>query len=390
MAKKKEQVSCPSRLGTVGGSAVLEGVMMKGKDTYAVAVRTESGQIRVAKGSYVSIRKKHKWMNIPLLRGCVSFVESMVLSIRTLNLSAAIYAGDEAASDGATTEEVKKAEETIEEKAEEKPEKSKGKDKGKKKKEEAFEGQRLMAVLSVVATVFALALSVVLFLLAPAAATDGITKLFLHFGITLRPILRNVIEGCIKLIIFLLYLALISLMPDIKRTFQYHGAEHKSIFCYENGGELSPENAKNFQRFHPRCGTSFLFVMIILGVLISSLPFVPWDSVPLRVLCKLALLPLVMGIGFEFLMLAGKHPNGITRILSAPGLWVQRLTTREPSEEQLEVAIVSLKCALPEEFGDAIPEGAVLIDEKTLQPIEDAQSESEGAESAEESAHDEP
>ncbi len=338
MAKKEKQNTCPSRLGTVGGSAVLEGVMMKGKEHYAVAVRCEDGSIRCAKGKFQSMRARHKWLNIPILRGCVSFVESMVLSMRTLNLSASIYACD----DSTQPQEGEKSEAV---------------------------SAKTMAILSVVATVFALFLSVGLFIFLPALAGKGISKLFLHFDIEIPRILLNVIEGCVKVIIFLLYLWLVSFMPDIKRTFQYHGAEHQSIFCYESGEELTAQNAGNFKRFHPRCGTSFLFVMIILGIAIASLPFVPWDNIFLRTLCKLALLPLVMGIGFEFLMLAGKHPNLITRILSAPGLWIQRLTTRAPSEEQLQVAIVSLKCALPEVFGNEMPDGAILIDAKTLQPI---------------------
>lgn len=336
---KKEKNACSARLGTVGGSAVLEGVMMKGKENYAVAVRCEDGSIRVAKGQYVSVRARHKWLNIPILRGCISFVESMILSMRTLNLSASIYACD----DSAQSENGEKVE-TV--------------------------STKTMAVLSVIATVLALCLSVGLFLFLPAAAGRGIAVLFARFGILIPRIPLNIIEGCVKVLIFLLYLWLISFMPDIKRTFQYHGAEHQSIFCYESGQELTAKNAGSFQRFHPRCGTSFLFVMIILGIAIASLPFVPWDNIFLRTLCKLALLPLVMGIGFEFLMLAGKHQNIVTRILSAPGLWIQRLTTRAPSEDQLQVAIVSLKCALPEVFGDAIPDGAILIDAKTLQPIE--------------------
>ncbi len=339
MANK--QTTCPARLGTVGGSAVLDGVMMKGKANYAVAVRCENGEIRVAKGEYTSVRQKHKWLNIPLLRGCISFVESMILSVKTLNLSASVFAADETATaeDGAQTASV---------------------------------SNKTMAVLSVIASVLAVCLSVGLFILAPAAAGRGIAALLARFGIGVHYIVLNIIEGLIKVAIFLLYLWAISFMPDIKRTFQYHGAEHKSIFCYESGADLTAQNAKEFARFHPRCGTSFLFVMILLGIAIASLPFVPWDNIFLRTACKLALLPLVMGIGFEFLMLAGKHPNAVTRILSAPGLWIQRLTTREPSEEQLEVAIVSLKCALPEVFGQDVPENAVLIDAKTLQPVENA------------------
>jgi uncharacterized protein YqhQ len=161
---------------------------------------------------------------------------------------------------------------------------------------------------------------------------------------------KNLIEGLIKIVIFIGYIWIISLMPDIRRTFKYHGAEHKSIFCYESGEELTPENTKKFKRFHPRCGTSFIFVMLALSILIYSLPFITWDSTLIRIFSKILLLPVIVGVGFEILMLTGKHNNIITRILSAPGLWMQRLTTREPDLDQIEVAIKALKTALPEEF----------------------------------------
>jgi len=161
-----------------------------------------------------------------------------------------------------------------------------------------------------------------------------------------------VIDGVVKVGIFLTYLALVALMPDIKRTFMYHGAEHKSIACFEAGDELTPENAMKHRRFHPRCGTSFMFLMIALGILAgvfvrNLLPgLAHWQYA----LIKLAILPLVMGIGYEILMIAGKHDNIITRAISAPGMWVQRLTTKEPTEDMLEVAITSIKCALRDDF----------------------------------------
>ena len=139
-------------------------------------------------------------------------------------------------------------------------------------------------------------------------------------------------------------------MPDIRRTFEYHGAEHKSIACYEAGVELTPENAKNYTRFHARCGTSFIFVMLILSVLVFSLPFVPWDNIWLRYAIKLPLMPIICGLGFEFIAYAGKHDNILTKVLSAPGLWMQRVTTREPDLKQLEIAITALKASMPEEF----------------------------------------
>ncbi len=331
MSKKEKNCCEKSRLGAVGGSAVLEGVMMKSNADYAVAVRTESGELRVTKGKFISARKKHKWLNLPILRGCISFVESMILSIRTLGYSATLYG---------TVEDEKGEVQTV--------------------------GKKAMGALLFVAGILAILLSVFLFMYLPAVITAWIDRGVVHwFGVSMHKIVKNLTEGGIKLAVLLVYLAAISCMKDIRRTFQYHGAEHKSIFCYEAGEELTPENVRKFSRFHPRCGTSFLFVMILLGVLISSLPFVPWDNRLARTGVKLLLIPVTMGLGFEFLMLTGKHQNVLTKILSAPGMWVQRLTTREPDDSQLEVAILSLKCAMPEVFGEEIPAGAILTDPAT-------------------------
>ena len=163
---------------------------------------------------------------------------------------------------------------------------------------------------------------------------------------------RAIVEGISKTVIFILYLWLVSLMKDIKRTFMYHGAEHKTIACFEAGLELTPENAMKCKRFHPRCGTSFMFLMITLGIIAGFvLRFFLEDAEGwIYYVSRLAILPVLVGVGFEFIMLAGKHDNFITRAISAPGLWVQRITTKEPTEDMLEVAIISTKCALREEF----------------------------------------
>ena len=200
-----------------------------------------------------------------------------------------------------------------------------------------------MDFIMVVAMVLGVALALFLFIYLPTLFTTLIEKATGDIGLW-----KGVIEGGIKIVIFIAYLLLVSLMKDIRRTFEYHGAEHKSVFCYEAGEELTVENVKKQSRFHPRCGTSFMFVMILLGIIAGL--FVTWDNKLLRVLIKLLLLPLVMGIGYEFLMFAGKHDNIIVRILSAPGLWMQRITTREPDEGQMECAIASLKAAMPDEF----------------------------------------
>lgn len=341
MAEQKCAPDCAQkknnpRLGTVGGSAVLEGVMMKGKTHYAVAVRSEAGDLRVMRRAYTSVRKKHKWLNIPILRGVVSFVESMALSMKTLNFSALIYSA-------APTEEGE----------EEKPLSSVA-----------------LGVLMTVASVLAVLLALLLFQWAPAKLTSLLAAVSAkHLSYAPHRVVLNLVEGAMKLLLLLGYLLAVSAMKDIRRTFEFHGAEHKSIFCYEAGEALTVENVKKYRRFHPRCGTSFLFVMIFIGVLVSCLPFVPWENTVARVGFKLLLLPVVMGLGFEFLMVAGKHPNAVTRILSAPGLWVQRITTREPDDAQIEAAIVSLQCALPDEFGMGVPENATLVGEDG-KPIE--------------------
>ena len=316
--QKEQKEGCPCRaLGSVGGQAIIEGVMMRHAEDYAVALRMPNGKIRVTTDKFVSVRKKHKILNLPIIRGCVNMVETLKLSMGVLTESADALGLDE-------EEEETKFEIWL---------------------REHF-GKSLVDVAVAIGSVLGVVLAFGLFFLLPSLAVKGVDSLSGgHLGW-----FRNLIEGLIKIGIFIAYIAAVSLMPDIRRTFEYHGAEHKSIFCYEAGEELTAENAKKFKRFHPRCGTSFIFVILALSILINSLPFVTWDNVFLRLITKLALLPVIVGIGYEFLMYAGKHDNAVTRILSAPGLWMQRLTTREPDESQLEVAIASLICSLPEEF----------------------------------------
>lgn len=315
------------RLGVVGGQAVLEGVMMRHKDKYSVSVRREDGSIVTENREFVSLRKKYKFLNIPILRGAVNFVEMLMLSFKTLSISAEAYGIDE-------EEEETKFEKWLREKF----------------------GKSIMDVIMVISTVLGVLLGVGIFFVLPI----WLTKLADSAAGGGLGWFKNLIEGLIKVVIFVLYLWAVSLMPEIKRTFEYHGAEHKSIFCYEAGEELIPENAKKFKRFHPRCGTSFMFVMIAISILIYSLPFVTWNNIFLRLATKLVMLPIVIGIGYEFLMYAGKHDNAVVRALSAPGLWMQRITTREPDLEQLAVAIDALKSCMPDEFPGYAEEKAAL------------------------------
>ena len=315
--KEKDPLAC--RLNKVGGQAVLEGVMMKSGERYSLAVRKESGEIEIRNKIFKSIRKKYKPLNIPILRGIINFVEMMILSFRTLSDSVDMLGIEE--------------EET----------------KFEKWLEKHF-GKKLLDFVMVISTVLGVVLGVGLFTFLPAVTTkaaDNATGGNLGW-------FKNIIEGLIRIGIFVLYIWLVSFVKEIRRTFEYHGAEHKSIACYEAGLELTPENAKKCTRFHPRCGTSFIFVMLILSIIIFS--FISWDNIFVRVGLKILLLPIVVGAGFEFIMAAGKHDSIIFKILSAPGLWMQRITTREPDESQLEVAIAALKSAMPDEFPAAVTE----------------------------------
>ena len=322
---KKEKQTCSEisscRLGKVGGQAVIEGVMMKAGERTVTSCRKEDKSIVVTDEKFVSVRKKHKFLNVPLLRGMINFVEMMILSVKTLNASA----------DALGLEE----EET----------------KFEKWLKKHF-GIGIVTFIMAIGVVLGIALSLFLFMFLPIFVADFINTLTIRWFDTPLGAWQKVIEGILKMSIFVLYLWLVSFMKDIKRTFMYHGAEHKTIACFEAGEELTPENAMKYTRFHPRCGTSFMFFMILIGIAVGLVLYAiapglsKWQYTGIRLL----ILPLVVGVGYEFIMYAGRHNNIFVRILSAPGLWVQRLTTKEPTLDMLEVAIVSTKCALRDEI----------------------------------------
>ncbi len=377
----KQDLCC--RKNRVGGQAVIEGVMMKKGEEVALAVRKDDGTIEIDKSKFVALKTKHKWINIPILRGIIGFFESMVLSFKTLGKATDMLGLEaeeerlkaekaakkaakknakanaepkENAEANAESKENAEAEKRVEaeENAEAKEENVPAVETEGKKDEKKGNGATTVVIMAF-SLVLGLALALFLFSYLPTLVTNLLVDWLnidptggWQYGLA-------AIEGGVKVLIFIGYLVLVSLMKDIRRTFQYHGAEHKSIACYEAGLELTPENAKKCTRFHPRCGTSFMFVMILLGIVAGM--FIPqWgDMVWLRVLIKIAILPLIMGIGYEFIMLAGKHENWLTRALSAPGLWMQRITTREPDEYQLAIAICAIKASMPEEFPDFDP-----------------------------------
>lgn len=293
--------------GTLGGQAVIEGVMMKGKDSYSVAIRKPDQKIEVKLQKHKSFGDKHAWARIPFLRGVVNFVESMVVGMKTLSYSSSFYEEEE---------EETKADKLI-------------KEVFKEKAESVIMGLTLF--LSVI-------IAIALFMMLPAAIGEFIGK-----WVDNR-LLLSLIEGIIRLVIFIIYVVLISQMEDIRRVFMYHGAEHKTINCYESGDELTPENVAKHSRYHKRCGTSFLFIVMVVSILIFM--FITADQMWLRFLLRLLLIPVVAGISYEFIKLAGRSDNAVMNILSKPGMWIQRLTTKEPDEEMIQVAIISVESVL--------------------------------------------
>ena len=339
------------RLNKVGGQAVLEGVMMKAGQRTVTSCRRDDGSIVVYDNEFVSVRKKHKLLNLPIIRGVVNFIEMLSLSMKTLNASAEAL--------------------------------------GIEQEEDKFEkwckkhlGAKATDVIMVVSLILGLGLSLLLFMFLPTWSADGINWLWqnvFHLD-AISPTVIAVLEGVLKVTIFIVYLLLVSMMKEIKRTFMYHGAEHKTIACFEAGEELTPENAAKHRRFHPRCGTSFMFLMIAIGIAVGMFVrnILPEGTHTIVIsLVKLALLPITMGVGYEILMIAGKHDNIVTRIISAPGMWVQRITTKEPTLDMLEVAIVSTKCALRDDF----PEFMEYWRERGWEPKKEANAIPEQAES---------
>ncbi len=302
---------------SIGGQAVLEGVMMKGPDYIATSVRKANGEIVVNKQPVNALIKKNKLAKLPIIRGVINFVQSMVLGIKTLMLSAELYDLDE-------------------------EDKSYEPSKFDAWLEKVFKNKDAVIYTSVVIALF---LSVALFIFLPAVVTKFVAQ-FVPYDFV-----KSIIEGVMRMIIFVAYVLLVSQTKEIKRVFQYHGAEHKSIACYEHGDELTVENVRKYSRFHPRCGTSFLIEVMIIGIIVFS--FVTWSNLALRIVIKLALLPLVAGLAYEFIKFAGRCDNKLMRGLSSPGLWLQRITTKEPDDKQIEVAIRSLTEVIPENEEDA-------------------------------------
>ena len=290
----------------IGGQAVIEGIMMRNKDKYSIAVRKPDHEIEVTVRDCKLLTEKHKWMGYPIIRGVVSFIDSLITGISTINYSASFY-------DDPEEQKITKADEI-----------------GKSLFKDKFES--VLMAFTVILSVF---MAVGLFMLLPYFVSRLVK------GYVASKTLLNFIEGLVRVAIFILYLLIISLMKDIKRTFMYHGAEHKCINCIENGARLTTENVMNSSRYHKRCGTSFLFIVMFISIVFFI--FIRVDNTALQVVIRLLLVPVIAGVSYEFIRWAGKNDNGFTVVLSKPGMWLQRLTTREPDEEMVEVAIKAVE-----------------------------------------------
>ena len=300
-----------------------------------MAVRHTSGEIRMEE--FDNPVSKLSWIKkVPLIRGLFGMIDSLRFGYKCLMRSAELCGLEEELEEALDEEQAKKATPAEDTPADE----SIPADKTDNKKKAGV----LMGVVMVIGTVLGVALSLVLFMWLPIQLFRWLT---LAIPAVDNPYARGVFEGLVRILIFLGYMLAVSRMKDIRRTFQYHGAEHKSIFCYEKGLPLTVENVRMQKRFHPRCGTSFLVLMLVVGILISIL--IPISHPVWRTVVKLALLPLTVGVGYELIKLAGRHDNWFTRLISAPGLWMQRITTVEPDDDMIECAIKALEAVIPED-----------------------------------------
>ena len=314
MSEKKEHIT------SIGGQAILEGVMMRGPFKTAYAVRKPDGEIVVEENENKS-KNRGKFFKLPIIRGCVNFVDSLVIGMKALMFSAEFVDLE------AEEETESKFDKWLEEKL----------------------GDKIKDIVIYVAIALSIVLSVGLFILLPSLLSDILTTLFSSLER-----LTSVFEGIFRILVFLGYMILVSQMKDIKRVFEYHGAEHKTIACYENGEELTVENVKKHSRFHPRCGTNFLlFVMVISIILFFFLPkfdqYGKLVQILFKLLSRIVLLPVVAGLSYEVIKLAGRSKSKCVRFFTKPGLWLQKLTTREPDEQQIEVAIRSMTAVIPED-----------------------------------------
>lgn len=340
---------------SIGGQAVIEGIMMRGPEKTVLAVRTPEKTIATEEVNFPNPAKKCKILGLPIIRGVVNFGVTMYVGMKTLMRSADLSG----MTDLEEEQEQEKKDAKLRKKAEKKGisfEEMKAIDESKPKKL----SNAVLGVVMGIGSVLGVALALFLFMYVPSvvfnalnsAVTSDVAFTFSSIDNGVLQNWRAFFEGLLKIAIFICYMLLVSRMSDIKKLFQYHGAEHKTIFCYEAGLPLTVENVRKQLRFHPRCGTSFMFLMIAVGIVFSTLIVVFAPSVTkitvLWVAIKILMLPLFCGVGYELIKFCGKHDNFITKIIAAPGLWVQRITTKEPEDDMIEVAIKAMEMVIPE------------------------------------------
>ena len=319
MAEEAKKKASPSKFRTsIGGQALIEGVLMRGPGKQAIVVRSPEGLVEKVE-ELTLVRDKYPVLGLPIIRGAVTFVDSMVKGVKALMFSADYFPDDDVAEPG-------KFDRWLE---------------GK------LGNEKMQKVITALAVFLSLGLTILLFFLLPTFLAGFIDTYIKSAAV------RNLVESVIKLVIFFAYMILCSKQKDIYRVFQYHGAEHKTIFCYEAGLPLTVENCRKQPRHHPRCGTSFLFVVVVVSILVSSLvfSFVNWRNMWVRMALHLLLLIPIVGVTYEFNRYVGGHDNCVTRALAKPGLWLQNFTTNEPDDSMREVAIRALELGIPEEKG---------------------------------------
>ena len=366
MSKKCKDSACAKKT-SIGGQALIEGIMMRGPKMTAMAVRNPEGEIVLEKWETKTVTRA-KITRLPIIRGVFGFIDSMVFGYKCLMRSAEIAGLDDAVDEAEKEKKEKKrkkkekANAPTEAEAQTQTEAQDESSEEPKSEEKKDGSSPLMTGIMIVATVLGVLLAVGLFVMLPSYIYKWCTYLFPALApdnLALNSLIKSAFEGILRIAVLVAYMLLVSLMKDIRRTFQYHGAEHKTIFCYEHGMPLTVENVRRERRFHPRCGTSFLILMLLVGMLISffidPLAILLTGKVPptfVRALIKLLLLPIVMGVGYELIKLAGRHDNTFTRIISAPGMWLQRLTVFEPDDDMIECAIKAFVEVIPEDESD--------------------------------------
>ncbi len=308
------------KITTIGGQALMEGIMMVGPQRTVAAFCDEQGNISTEEITAPRLTKQYPLLGKPFIRGIFALVDSFRMGYKALSLSA------DKLTEGEEEEELSGLDKWLNDHL----------------------GEKLTAALMGVASVLGIALAIALFFLLPTVLfnlLEGVVPVDIAGW-------RSIFEGVLRIGIFVAYVALISLVPDIKRTFQYHGAEHKTIFCYENDLPLTVENVRKQGRFHPRCGTSFLLLMLLLGIIVGF--FIPFSNPFLRTFTKLLCIPVIMNVGYEVQKACARHDNWLSRLVTAPGLWMQRLTVKEPDDKMIAAAIVAMEAVIPENGEDLI------------------------------------